>query len=94
MQRRFLEVINSEVDRMTRIVKDLLTLSRLDHGKEALKQEEIDVRALVRDVTEKLSLTAKEHGHMLRYSFTTDMPVYFGDRDKIEQVLINLVSIL
>ncbi len=92
MQRRFLEVINSEVDRMTRIVKDLLTLSRLDHGKEALKQEEIDVRALVRDVTEKLSLTAKEHGHMLRYSFTTDMPVYFGDRDKIEQVLINLVS--
>lgn len=92
MQRRFLEVINSEVDRMTRIVKDLLTLSRLDHGKEALKQEEIDVRALVRDVTEKLSLTAKEHGHTLRYSFTTDLPVYFGDRDKIEQVLINLVS--
>lgn len=92
MQRRFLEVINSEVDRMTRIVKDLLTLSRLDHGKEALKQEEIDLRVLVRDVTEKLSLTAKEHKHTLRYSFTTDMPVYIGDRDKIEQVLINLVS--
>lgn len=92
MERRFLTVINSEVDRMTRIVKDLLTLSRLDHGKDSIKREEIDIRALVRGVAEKLSLTAKEHNHTLRYSFTTDLPIYRGDRDKIEQVLINLVS--
>ena len=92
MERRFLTVINSEVDRMTRIVKDLLTLSRLDHGKEQLKYEDVDVRLLVRDVVEKLSITAKSQEQILRYSFTTDLPIYHGDRDKMEQVLINLVS--
>lgn len=92
MQKHFLEVINSEVDRMTRIVKDLLTLSRLDHGKETLKKDRIDIRKLVAGVAEKMALSAKEHGHKLTYSFTTDIEPYTGDRDKIEQVLINLVS--
>lgn len=92
MQKHFLEVINSEVDRMTRIVKDLLTLSRLDHSKEVLKKEKIDIRKLISGVVEKMSLSAKEHKHTLTYSFTTDIEPYVGDRDKIEQVLINLVS--
>ncbi len=92
MQSHFLEVINSEVDRMTRIVKDLLTLSRLDHSKEALKKDKIDLRRLIEGVAEKLMLSAKEHGHKLSYAFTTDIPEYVGDRDKIEQVIINLVS--
>jgi len=92
MEKRFLEVINSEVDRMTRIVKDLLTLSRLDHSKDTLKKDTIDLRALISGVVEKLSLTAKEHKHNLTCSFTTEIPSYIGDKDKIEQVLINLVS--
>lgn len=92
MERQFLTVINSEVDRMTRIVKDLLTLSRLDHGKEKLLRENIDIRAMVIDVAEKFSLPAKEHRHTLRYSFTTQMPHYRGDKDKLERVLVNLVS--
>lgn len=92
MQNHFLEVINSEVDRMTRIVKDLLTLSRLDHSKDALKRDNIDVRKLIEGVVEKLAISAKEHGHTLSCAFTTDIPNYVGDKDKIEQVIINLVS--
>lgn len=92
MQSHFLEVINSEVDRMTRIVKDLLTLSRLDHSKDTLKKDKIDMRRLIEGVVEKLILSAKEHNHKLSCAFTTDIPEYIGDRDKIEQVLINLVS--
>lgn len=92
MQKHFLEVINSEVDRMTRIVKDLLTLSRLDHGKDALKKDKIDIRALVSGVVEKLSLAAKEREQTLSCSFTTEIAPYTGDRDKIEQVIINIVS--
>ncbi len=92
MEKHFLEVINSEVDRMTRIVKDLLTLSRLDHSKETLKKDEIDLRVLIDGVVEKLSFSAKERKQSLVHSFTTNIPPYIGDRDKIEQVLINIVS--
>lgn len=92
MEHRFLEVINSEVDRMTRIVKDLLTLSRLDHSKDTLKKDVIDIRYLVSSVVEKLSITAKDHKHTLTCSFTTEIPPYKGDADKLEQVLTNLIS--
>lgn len=92
MEQHFLHVIDSETDRMTRIVKDLLTLSRLDHGKEVLARNKIDVRALLDGVVEKLGLDAKAHGHTLTFSATTALPVYYGDRDRLEQVVINIVS--
>ncbi len=92
MTGHFLSVINSETDRMARIVKDLLTLSHLDHGKNVLKQNEIDMAKLLSGVTEKLSLDAKAHKHTLLFSPTTTLPLYHGDRDRLEQVIINIVS--
>lgn len=92
MEQHFLRVIDSETDRMTRIVKDLLTLSRLDHGKDVISHNKIDVRSMLEGIVEKLGLDAKAHGHSLKFSATTALPVYYGDRDRLEQVVINIVS--
>lgn len=92
METHFLTVVNSESDRMTRIVKDLLTLSRLDHGKEPLRIHPFDMRKMIEGVIEKLEIDANNHQHVVAFMPTTTIPIYSGDRDRLEQVIINLVS--
>lgn len=90
--KHFLSVINREVDRMTRIVKDLLTLSRLD--KETLEKSKtfFSVDELLSEIVGRMKINAKEKGHTLSYLPTNDMPDILADRDRIEQVIVNIIS--
>lgn len=88
----FLSVINNESDRMTRLVKDLLLLSKLDYSKKGLKKEEFDLGFLVEDVVERFQITAKNEKIALYYEPISKLPVYIGDRDGIEQVIVNIIS--
>lgn len=91
MEYNFLGVINSEIDRMTRIVKDLLTLSRLDHG-ENVKKSLFNLKILIPEIVNRLSINAKKHNHIINFTATTEIPDYMGDLDKIERVIINILS--
>ena len=93
IQNRFLATIAAEADRMTRIVKDLLTLSRLDEGQYQMKPfERVNLSELVSDIVEKMFFAAKEKHQELSLS-AKKTPVYvMTDRDKLEQVIINIVS--
>ncbi len=87
----FTNTILNETDRMTRMVKDLLMLSSLEHVNE-VKSTVFDIRQLISDVVSTLKLVAREHGHRLSFSTTTKLPEFYGDRDKIEQLLNNIIS--
>jgi len=89
---KFLSVINREVDRMTRIVKDLLTLSSLDHNKLATHRTHFSLDDLIRDIVTKMSMDAKNHKHTITYSPATQLPIIFADLDRIEQVITNIIS--
>ncbi len=89
---QFVKVIENQADRMTRLVKDLLTLSQLDSTSRAIKKERFDVSQMCDSVVSAFSLEAKSRRHALTFKKETDMPLYMGDPDKIEQVLVNLVS--
>lgn len=88
----FLGVINDESDRMARLIKDLLLLSRLDNGRLELKCKPFDLAVLIADVTAKLGITAKEKHQTLTYQPTNNLPIFCGDRDRVAQVLINIIS--
>ncbi len=88
----FARVIDKETDRMTRLVKDLLTLSKLDDTKQRLNCTTFDLMELSRSVTQKLSINAKSHNHSLEFVPKSESCGFFGDRDKLEQVLTNIVS--
>lgn len=90
--RHFLSVIVHEVDRMTRIVKDLLTLSSLDHRKLSIFKTRFSLDKLLYEVVTKLSVEAKAKGKTITYSSTTELPQINADRDRIEQVIINIIS--
>ncbi|WAM36311.1 ATP-binding protein [Caldicellulosiruptor acetigenus] len=91
VKKKFLNVIIKECDRMTRLISDLLYLSRLDSGENILKIEEVNVGELVRFVCEKMRIHAKKKNQKLLCS-TQENVVIEADRDRLEQVLINLIN--
>ncbi len=88
----FLNVINNESDRMTRLVRDLLALSSLDHQQTKWKKTNFSFEELIKEVKGKMSLSAKNRGHILTLEITSQLSEIFGDRDKIEQVITNIIS--
>lgn len=92
MEQSFLDVINNETDRMTRLVKDLLTLSRLDYDKTALVKNTFPLQKLVEEIVRKLSMDARKHEHQLVFAPKGEMPPFYGDRDRLEQVITNIIS--
>lgn len=89
----FLGIIDNESDRMNRLVKDLLQLSRLDNNQEILNRKEGNLLSLLKAVVKKVEITALNKNQHLNCLFNEDerIPVDM-DKDRIEQVLLNIIS--
>lgn len=92
VSKEFLEVINNESDRMARLVKDLLELSRLEYQQIEWKEEEVSLDTLIKEVIKKLNIEAKNKEQKLEYFMTSNVPQILVDRDKIQQVLLNIIG--
>ena len=92
MRQRFLNVILNESDRMSKIVQDLLTLSRFDAGSIEFSFTTFSFEKSVRDVYNAMRMEAQKHSHEFTLEFRSEVPEIVGDRGRIEQVLINMVS--
>ena len=91
-EKNFLGVILNESDRMTHIVQDLLTLSRFDSGRTELKLAPFDFERAVRDVYNAILMEAQRHGHKVELELENGLPQVTGDRERILQVMMNVVS--
>lgn len=89
--RHFLSTIDRETDRMTRMVKDLLTLSSLGENAR-LKYERFPLPGFLASIAENLSHSFREKGQTLTCCFPEDMPYISADKDRIAQVVINLLT--
>lgn len=88
---RFLVSIGREVDRMARLVKDLLNLSKIESGVVKMEARPFDLRALVEEVIDGLRGRAKSH--RVTIDLTVEGLVWAnGDRDRVEQVVVNLLD--
>ena len=91
--KNFLSVVDSEADRMNRLVKDLLQLSRLEQRQERMNYLETNVVALVRQCMVKVGMTAQQKGHQMNALFDEGINIrVLMDKDRMEQVLLNLLS--
>ena len=91
-EEEFLRVIINESDRMTKIVQDLLELSRFDSGHTTLTVEPFSIEHSVRDVYAAIALEARKRDHILNLELEWKLPVINGDRARIEQVLMNIIT--
>lgn len=87
----FTNTILNETDRMTRLVKDFLVLSSLENST-SLNKADFDLGTMIKDVVGTMSLVASEKGHRLLFQQTSEIPIFYGDSDKLEQVLYNIIS--
>ncbi|MBV9790430.1 MAG: HAMP domain-containing histidine kinase [Chloroflexi bacterium] len=87
-QRRALQRMNSELERMGRLVDDLLTLSRLD-SQPTLHRNDIDLNSLAHDLVEQFRDLAPRHQWQLR---AMDGVIVSGDGDRLRQVLLNVLE--
>ena len=92
MEEKFLGVILGESDRMTHIVQDLLTLSRLDSGRSELKLRRFPFADAVQELYNAVYMEAQRHGHRLELELEQDLPAVTADRERIMQVMMNVVS--
>lgn len=92
MRDYFLDLVLSESDRMTRIVSDLLVLSRLDSNRTKWEIETFDLRVSVRRLCEVMRSDLEARGHKISLGFDKDIPSITADRQRIEQVIVNIMS--
>ena len=92
LEQNFLNVVLTETDRMTRIVQDLLTLSRFDSGRMELNMTRFPFGQAVRNVYQAVTMSAQEHQHTLRLNLAPNIPKVEGDQQRIEQVIMNILS--
>lgn len=88
--RRLLRGMYGEVERMRRLVEDLLTLTRLDEGRANLRVSEVDAAAAVRDVCDQAQRLST--GQAIIYEVAADLPHVRADSDRLRQILLNLVD--
>ncbi len=89
---RCASVIVREVDRLNRLVKDLLDLSRIESGAVQLQREEVDLSELLPAAAESFETQVHEAGVTLQVDLEENLPEVRADPDRIYQVMVNLIS--
>ena len=89
-KRSMLEQVHHDADRVTRLVTELLDISRLETGRLVLRRQLVDIPELAGTVVEKVGMGVDDLDCSVR--FADDFPRVYADPDKVEQVLTNLVE--
>lgn len=88
---RFLQTIERHADRLTFLIEDLLTISRLESGQVLMNFQVLDLHTLAAEVINDLSSRSEERKVALVNEVPPDFPVR-ADGDRFQQVLFNLVD--
>ena len=84
-------IVHDEAERMARMVSELLDLARIESGQIVMRQEQVELRALLENVVERFRLQAEDAGVVLTTQ-AADLPPLTGDGDRLAQVFINLLD--
>ena len=91
-RREFVEIINSESARLTRLINDFLDLSRIEKGKMVWNDDLMSIEEIIYDVTRAQQQLLEEKSLRLALDISRDLPFVYADRDRIQQVITNLLG--
>ena len=87
-----IEKLNKHSDELVRMVNDLLDIARIESGKVTMKQEPVDLKRILDDVSDMLSVQMKEKQIEFTASMPDGLPSVFADPTQIKRVFINLIN--
>ncbi len=89
-QRRYIGIIKDQADRLTRLVEDLLAVSRLESKRMQLTIRAVDLGQAIQRVLRNLADRAADHRVIV--NLPAGLPLVWADADRIEQILTNLID--
>ncbi len=89
---RFLAIMDTEAKRMTRLVADLLSLSRIEAMEHTAPTDSVALEPLIGRVTDAMAATLRARDARLSVTLAPGLPAVIGDADQLQQVLHNLVD--
>ncbi|HTV44512.1 MAG TPA: ATP-binding protein [Stellaceae bacterium] len=89
---RFLAIMGEQAARMTRLVEDLLSLSRIELNEHVAPAGRVALAPLLSQLAEALELHAGERGMRIRLDLPADLAAVMGDRDELTQLFQNLLD--
>lgn len=94
VNKKFLENASRNVDRMVNLVNDLDEIARLESGEQPLYKQNFISQELIKEIAESLSIKFEEHNTKFSIKKGCEAPPInvFADKEKIRQVLINLIE--
>ncbi|WP_408625493.1 two-component system histidine kinase PnpS [Crassaminicella thermophila] len=92
VRNRFLDIIDIETERLTRLIDDLLTLSSIENHKFATKKEEININEIINETNVMAEALAKQKQITYNTELESNLPSIYGNRDWFKQMILNLVE--
>jgi two-component system phosphate regulon sensor histidine kinase PhoR len=91
-EQRFLNIIARQSRRLARLIDDLVSLSDLERGLTPLKFESLAPGQVLEEAAELMHEQARANGVALKIEYGADLPPISADRDRLQQVMINLLD--
>jgi signal transduction histidine kinase/CheY-like chemotaxis protein len=91
-QEKFLSMADRNINRLTNILNNFLDLSRIESGKIWMNFEEIDLKGPIEFTLSLLKTKANEKSIQLKIDFPSELPSVYADRERLEQILTNLIG--
>jgi PAS domain S-box-containing protein len=91
-QREFLTIINEESDRLTKLINDFLDLSKIEAGRMQWDTKDISLTPVIQNAINITQAMAKKQNLNVIFNPDPDLPLVPGDKDRLIQVVTNLLS--
>lgn len=89
---QYLDIIQKETKRLTKLSSDLLELSKIEEGRISVEFEWIDLTEVMENVLTRATSEAEKTGLKLQVSYEEEIPLFYGDGLRTEQIFFNLVE--
>jgi len=92
-RQRYYDILLRETMRLSRLISDLMQLSRLQSGTLVLEKAPLVLEEMINDLAERYRLTAADQGKQFELKFDpSDCPVVYTNEDRVEQLLVILLD--
>jgi len=91
-QKGIINTAKRNIERLIRLVTDLLDVSKIEAGKMELKRDKVDMASLVNEILKYHEVEIDRKGLVLKKEIQQDIGLVWADRDKLAEVIINLLG--
>jgi signal transduction histidine kinase len=89
---KLLQIINNESDRLARLINDILDLTKIEAGKLSWHITRVSLRDIIQTSVSGIQSLADNKSLIIGVSIPEPLPLFFGDRDRLIQVITNMLS--